>query len=83
MEATLLLARTGLERRSSRLTYGCAQVEQQQRVEEGVRSADQLERQAGVGGQACTEHKNILTSHCWNRASESSDPIRSARAHLC
>lgn len=57
MEAALLLPRTGLERRSSRLTYGRAQVEQQQRVEEGVRSADQLERQAGVGGQACAEQK--------------------------
>lgn len=44
MEARLLLPSTRFERRSSRLTYGRAQVEEQQRVEEGVCSADQLER---------------------------------------
>lgn len=44
MEATLLLLRTRFDRRSGRLTHGRAQVEEQQRVEEGVCSADQLER---------------------------------------
>lgn len=67
MEARLLLPSARFERRSSRLTYGRAQVEEQQRVEEGVRPADQLEREACVSGQACEEHeKNILTRRCFS-----------------